>query len=229
MNAPLAAQPEPPPHSSAFALPAGFISANLRGGYRKYDGADKYQHVERGSMVTYGGTAGKRFALKNRRVRFQASLEALWGSTEEGVYDYEDAYGAADKAYEHIKLSALGIQTDMHLLFPDKTRAYFLSVGPGIHRSSFSFSLRRKNNEVLFKGGNINTVSPSFNIGAGVEHTLNQHRAAALAYNFRIWNPVNYIETGELFPMGVQYREFFYTHSLHIQILLPGTKKGKFH
>jgi len=221
----------PPPHSSAFVFPAGYVSYNLRGGYRKYDGVDEYQYVERNGMFIFGGMLGKRFALKNRRVRFQAAIEAGWGSKEEDAYDYESD-NTADDAHEYINLSTFGIQTDMHILFPDKTRAsyfaYFLSVGPGLHRTSFSFSLKGAGDQTLWKSKSISMVSPSFNIGAGMEYTLSGYRALSLAYNFRIWNPVNYVQTGDLFPMGVQYEEVFYSHALYIQMLLPGTKKGSF-
>ena len=222
-----AARIQPPPHSSAFVFPAGFVTTSARGGYRKYDGVNEHQYVERNGMFMYGGVAGKRFALKNRTVRFQAAVEAVWGSKEEDAYEYESG-NTVEEAHEYVKLSAFGIQTDMHILFPDKTRAYFLSIGPGLHRSSFSFSLRGSDNHTLWKGENMSTVSPSFNVGAGTEYTLNQYRAMAVAYNFRIWSPINYMETGDLFPMGVRYHEIFYTHSLHVQILLPGTKKGRF-
>jgi hypothetical protein len=217
----------PPPHSSAFVLPAGFISTSARVGYRKYDGVHEYQHVERGSMFIYGGVAGKRFALENRMVRFQTAVEVGWGSKKEDTYD-DEVDNTTVEVHEYINLSIFGIQTDMHILFPDKTRAYFLSLGPGLHRSSFSFSLRGNGNQILWKSKNLTTLSPSFNIGAGMEYTLNDYRAMSLAYSFRIWNPVSYIEVGDLFPMGVNYEEFFYSHSFHIQILLPGTKKGKF-
>jgi len=217
----------PPPHSSAFVFPAGFISASVRGGYRKYDGVSEYEHIGRNVMFMYGGMAGKRFALKNRRLRFQFAAEAGWGSAEEDVYDYETNYHIFEKSSEYIQLSTFGFQTDMHILFPAYARAYFLSAGPSLHRSSFSFSLKN-NDKLIWKSGNINTLSPGLNIGAGIESTLNEHRAVSFAYNLRIWRPVYYTETGDLFPMGVQYDEFFYTHSFHVQVLLPGTKKGSF-
>jgi len=217
----------PPPHSSAFVFPAGFLSTSVRGGYRKYDGVSGYQHVERSNIFMYGGMAGKRFALKNRMVRFQAALEAGWGSAKEDAYDYETGIDIIEDVSEYIKLSTYGIQTDMHILFPTLSRSYFLYAGPGLHWSSFSFSVK-DNDKIIWKSGNISTASPSFNIGAGMESTLSEYRAVSLSYNFRVWRPVYYTETGDLFPMGVQYEEFFYTHSFHVQILLPGTKKGSF-
>jgi hypothetical protein len=221
------AQIPPPPHSSAFVLPAGFVSTSSRDGYRKYNGVLDYQHIERRGMFMYGGAVGKRFALKNRTVRFQAAAEAGWGSVNEEAYEYETD-DAAEEVNEYLNLSTFGIQADMHVLFPAKTRAYFLSAGAGLHRSSISFSMRGSGNQVLWKGDNMVTLSPSFNVGAGLEYTMGKYRAAALTYNFRIWSPVRYIESGDLFPMGVHYEEFFYTHSFNIQLLLPGTKKGSF-
>jgi hypothetical protein len=50
---------------------------------------------------------------------------------------------------------------------------------------------------------------------------MNKQGAAAIGYNLRIWNPVRFTDFGDMFPMGAEYHEIFFSHSLYLHILLP--------
>jgi hypothetical protein len=210
--------------SSAFIFPAGYLSYNARDGYRKYKGIDEYEHISRKDLFIYGVTAGKRFALKNPRLRFQAAAEIGWCRGQEDEFDAESMQGNMIRVFEYINLNTFGVQADLHILFPsmsDISRTYFLSVGPGLHRTSVHNTWETRRGQEVFQPTNkVQAVSYSINLGAGIEYKLSKQQALSCSYNFRIWSPVSYNDF-VTFPMGVKYHEDFFSHALQLQILWP--------
>jgi len=223
---------KPPALSSAFIFPAGYVSYNVRNGYRKFDGTDEYIHVPQKNIFILGGAAGKRFAL-NERLRIQTTLELGWGSVKEDeFYDYieMDGHIAAISLYDKCAALTGGIQADVHRLFPVDQRIFFISAGIGAYVTYFTWqwhtSLGKKIPGTEFSTW---TVSPGLNVGAGVEYKISDKSAAALSYNLRFLMTGYNTEYTNTFPMGVDYREFTYSHMLQLQILLPNLRYGKFY
>lgn len=230
------AQPKSKPSglSSAVVLPAGTVSYSVRDGYRKYEDVRELEHIERNNLVMFGVSGGKRFAFKNPRLRIQSTLEVGWGSVIDDVYkdvpnwvkmNGKDTLLLLDVSM-HDNLFTIGMHNELHLLLPSTGKhSYFLSLGPGIGWSSF-----KRAGETAF-GQSIedyitDNIWFSLNIGAGMDYVINKRRALSISYNFRIWRPVSY-DDAFLFPMGVDYKEQFFTHVLQAHILiLP--YRGKF-
>jgi hypothetical protein len=218
------------PYSSAW-LAAAYISYNARDGYRKYEGIDGYQRLDNPGFFMFGGAAGKRFALRDPRLRVQAAAEVGWGSVFEGPIDLQEKNGGGEiipgDLYENYLIGV--VQGEIHYLFTfGGERSYFLSAGPGAHVSSYHETAKVENKKVL-ESDRLFMASLNFNVGAGMEYGVSDSRAVSISYNLRIWESLRFIETGELFPMGVDYREFFYTHMLRVQVLLPGLRYKRFY
>jgi len=113
---------------------------------------------------------------------------------------------------------------DAHLLFPINNRIFFISAGLGAHLTYFGVEL-----EVLATGEKIDGIndklrgalSPSADLGCGIEYKLNGAGAACITYNMRVWRSASYKEVSALFPMGVDYTEIFFSQSIQLQYLLP--------
>jgi len=229
MIAPATPRAAQPTLSSAYVIPAAYVSYNVRDGYRKYDGVDGYQRMYNDNLFMYGGAAGKRFAFSNPRLRAQATAEVGWGSVLEDAIDLRESGGAIIRGdlYGNFLIGVL--LGEIHYLFPSgEGRNYFLSAGPGAHVSSYHETAKVDKQKVL-ESGRLFAASLNFNVGAGMEYRISESRAVSISYNLRLWEPVHFTETGELFPMGVDYREFFFTHMLRVQVLLPGLRYKKFY
>ena len=220
------------PYSSAW-LVAAYISYNARYGYRKYEGVDGYQRLDNGGLFMFGGAAGKRFALRNPRLRAQAAAEVGWGSVLEEPIDLQDGSGDIIKGDLYVNYLIGAAQGEIHYLFPSGNgQNYFLSAGPGVNASFLYETVKVDNEKVKVEGAEkvfFTGVGLNFNVGVGMEYRAGDRRAVSISYNLRLWEPLRFTETGELFPMGVDYRELFYTHMLRVQVLLPGLRYGKFY
>ena len=218
-------QSRPSVLSSAVVFPGGFVSYSVRDGYRKYEGVRELEHIERNNLPMYGASGGKRFALKNPRLRIQSTIEFGWGSVIDDVFPLDDDDYFLNLSM-HDDLFTVGIQNELHILLPSTGKhSYFLSLGPGVGWSSFKRAGKIFGMQVL--GEEItNTIYFNFNIGAGMDYMINRKRALSMSYNFRIWHPVSHNDLA-MFPMGVDYKEQFFTHMLQAQILiLPQRSKS---
>jgi hypothetical protein len=215
--------------SSALVLPAGFISYNVREGYRKYDDVKEPEHVGRNNMFMFGTAGGKRFALKNPRLRIQSALEFGRGSIDEEIYEDAVQYtnGLYDDVIVHNSLLTIGIQTELHLLFPVNPRhCYFLSIGPNVGWNIFTTTYKTGMGIEVTKPNRVDNTGFGLNLGAGMEYFLNKKNAVSVGYNLRIWRPVAYNDLS-IFPMGVDYKELFFTNMLQVQILFPPSRAAR--
>jgi hypothetical protein len=224
-------QAEQLPLSNALVLPAVYVSYSFREGYRKYDGVKEYHHVYNTDPILFGLAVGKRFALKNPSWRIQSTLDFGRGSAKDGEFYVTLTNGNDILAYLYSNYLTGGIVGDVHRLFPaGHGRAYFVSAGLGMHLTGFNSEMKTDlgqrigNTKTKMRG----TFSPSLNLGGGIERVIANNRAAALGYNFRFMQSARYMETGSLFPIGASYREFFYSHMLIVQILLPDPRYRTF-
>jgi len=214
--------------SDAYVLPGAYISYNVREGYRKFDDVDGYQHVENTNPFIFGLAVGKRISIDSPRWRFQAALELGRGSVKDLEFDMNlrDKTGHvwSEKCSLHSVYWTGGLLGDAHLLFPLDERIFFVSAGLGAHLTYFDIAVKTvaKGEEVTgVSDGMRGAISPSVNVGCGIEYKLAGRGAACISFNMRFWQSANYKEAGELFPMGVNYTEFFYSPSIQLQYLLP--------
>jgi len=213
--------------SSATVLPGGFLSYSVRDGYRKYKDVRELEHINRENMVMYGIFGGKRLPLNNPRLRIQNTLELGW--SRESVVD--DVYknvpliktdGSIDSAdiSLHDDLFTVGVQSELHILIPTAGKySCFLSLGPGFGWSSFKRTAKVGFYPLPWMDDVTGNIGFNFNIGAGMDFTSNERTTLSICYNFRIWRPVSYDNT-LLFPMGVDYKEQFFTHMVKAQVLI---------
>jgi len=214
--------------SNAYVLPGAYISYNFREGYRNFDNVDGYQHVENTNPLIFGLTFGKRISIGNPWCRFQAAVELGRGSVKDLEFDMSlgDKTGHvwSEKCSLHSIYWTGGLLADAHLLFPLDERFFFVSAGLGAHLTYFDIAVKTvaKGEEVTgVSDGMRGAISPSVNVGCGIEYKLAGRGAACISFNMRFWQSANYKEAGELFPMGVNYTEFFYSPSIQLQYLLP--------
>jgi hypothetical protein len=212
--------------SDAYALGI-YTSYNFREGYRKFDGVDGYQHVENTNPFTIGFTAGKRISIDNPRLRFQAAFEFGWGRVKDGEYEIGLTDGSSEWN-EWVSLYSVywtgGLLGDAHLLFPLDERTFFVSAGLGAHLTYFDIALKTVATGETISGisnGIRGALSPSVNLGCGIEYKLSGRGATCISYNLRFWKSASYKEAGMLFPMGINYTEFFYSMAVQLQYLLP--------
>lgn len=220
----VAARPE---LSDAYVLPGVYVSYNIREGYRKFDGVDGYQHVENTNPFIIGVTVGRRISTAVPRLRVQAVCEFGWGRVKDGEYEIDLTDGTVSWP-ERVSLNSVywtgGLLADAHLLFPLDERTFFVSAGLGAHLTYFDIMLKTlaTGKEVTgVSDGVRGVISPSVNIGCGIEYRLSGRGAACISFNLRFWQSASYKEAGSLFPMGVNYTEFFFSPSIQLQYLLP--------
>jgi hypothetical protein len=209
-------------------FPGVYASYNVREGYRKFDGVDGYQYVKNTNPFIVGLTVGKRISIDNPRFRLQAALEFGRGSVKDGEYRLDLMDGGYVLEDVGVSLHSIywtgGLLADAHLLFPIDERTFFLSAGLGAHLTYFDTAMKILSTGEEVEGGSIGlrgALSPSVNVGGGVEYKLRGRGAACISYNMRFWQSASYKEAGALFPMGVNYTEFFYSHAVQLQYLLP--------
>jgi len=213
--------------SGAYVFPGVDLSYNIRDGYRKFDGVDGYRHVVNANPFIIGLTAAKRISIDNPRLRFQAALEFGWGTVKDSVAETGITDGKSTWM-ELVSWNSIywtgGLSANVHLLFPtEDARAFFISVGPGAHLTYFDTELKSVTAKQTITGGSggfRGAFSPSINIGGGVEYKTGEKRAACIGYNMRFWRSASYKAVDNLFPMGVNYTEYFFTHTLQLQLLL---------
>jgi hypothetical protein len=217
----------PPEFSDAYVFPGIYASYNLREGYRKFDGTHGYLPVENTNPFIFGLTAGRRISINNPRLRFQAVVELGRGSVNDLEYLTVLSDGASEWP-ERVSLHSVywtgGLLADAHLLFPLDVRMFFISAGIGAHLTYFDIAVKTVASGETVSGvsnGMRGAISPSVNLGCGIEYKLNGRGAACISYNLRFWQSANYKEAGMLFPMGVNYTEFFFSQSIQLQYLLP--------
>ena len=227
--------------SSATVFPGGFISYSMRDGYRKYEDVREAEHIELNNLVMYGIFGGKRFPLKNPRLRIQSTLELGWNGDSVVDEVYEGILltdGRSVDIFMHSYLFTIGIQNELHILLPSTGNGSpFFSLGQGVGWGSFErvgktdFRKAGRTNLAYNVQGIhdiTNTLCFNFNIGAGIDYKSNEKHTLSIGYNFRIWRPVSYNDLS-LFPMGVDYRELFFTHMLQAQVLiLPKGSKVRY-
>jgi hypothetical protein len=215
--------------SNAYVLPGVYFSYNFREGYRKYDGVDGYQHVENTNPFILGLAVGRRISIDSPRLRFQAAVELGRGSVKDLEFDMDLRDKTGHVWSERVSLHSIywtgGLLGDAHLLFPllDE-RTFFVSAGLGAHLTYFDIAVKTLNSGEEVTGvssGMRGSISPSANLGCGIEYKRNGRGAACISYGMRFWQSAGYKEAGELFPMGVDYTEFFFSQSIQLQYLLP--------
>jgi hypothetical protein len=214
--------------SNAYMLGA-YVSHNLREGYRKFDNVDGYQHVENTNPFIIGLAFGRRISIDSPRLRFQAAIELGRGSVKDLDFDMDLIDATGHTWSERVSLHSIywtgGLLADAQLLFPTDERTFFISAGLGAHLTYFDIAVKTKASGEEVSGvssGMRGAISPSVNLGCGIEYMLDGRGAACIFYGIRIWQSANYKEAGELFPMGVNYTEFFFSQSIQLQFLLPG-------
>jgi len=222
--------PEPPSLSvlsDAYVFPGVYVSYNIREGYRKFAAADGYLHDDNTNPFIWGASIGRRIPVDNPRLRFQAALEFGWGNVKDGDYNIDLTDGVSVWS-EWVSLYSVywtgGLLAEAHFLFPAGERVYFVSAGLGAHLTYFDTMLKARASGEEIAGGSSGlrgAISPSVNAGGGVEYMINGGKGVCISYNFRFWQSAAYKEVGALFPMGVNYTEFFYSHSIQLQYLLP--------
>jgi len=231
------AQSAPPAFSdlsAAYIFPGVYASYNIRNGYWKFADADGYLHDDDTDTnpFIFGASVGRRISVGSPRLRFQAAIELGWGMVKDGDYNITLTDGASVWS-EWVSLYSVywtgGLLADAHLLFPTDTRTYFISMGLGAHLTYFDTMLKARASGEEIKGGSgglRGVISPSVNIGGGVEYVTNGGRGVCVSYGMRFWQSAGYKEVGAMFPMGVNYTEFFFSHSIQVQYLLPRRKDG---
>jgi len=210
--------------SNAYVLPGIYASYNIREGYRKFDGGDKYMHVENTDPFIFGLTVGRRVSIDNPRLRFQAVFELGRGSVKDGEYEVGLTNGSTIWASMNSVYWTGGLLADAHLLFPAEWYISFVSAGLGAHLTYFNTAWKVLDTGEDIKGGTggmRGAISPSVNLGYGLEYMLNGRRWACISYNIRFWRSASYKEVSDPFPMGVNYTEYFFSQSIQLQYLLP--------
>ena len=213
--------------SDAYVLPGVYLSYNLREGYRKFDDADGYLYVENTNPLIIGLAVGRRIYIDNPRLRFQAAIEFGRGSAKD--LEYETVLSDGKKEWsERVSLYSIywtgGLLADAHILFPSYDRTFFISAGLGAHLTYFDIALKVSDSGEEVSGvssGMRGAISPSINLGGGVEYVIAGKGALCISYNMRFWRSASYKEVSAPFPMGVDYIEFFFSHSIQLQFLLP--------
>lgn len=210
--------------SSAYVFPGIYYTRSLREGYRKFEGFDEVQHLEREALSSFGLVAGKRFPLRWPRFRIQAAGELGLGTVAEDTI--EGVQLSDDEFYSIVRYSSFytaGIAADLQYRIPAGESALFFSAGPGIHGTYLHESEITLDHQYIIEDDQLVDAvcfSLSANFGVGLEFRLFGRYAGALVYGFRMWGPVRYVEVRDLFPMGAEYWEGHMSHRVGLELLL---------
>ncbi|KMQ50257.1 hypothetical protein CHISP_2827 [Chitinispirillum alkaliphilum] len=211
--------------SESFVLPGIYLNNSVRKPYRKYDNFQQREFLDESSLNTYGLLIGKRERLTSS-FRYQLS----------GSYEFGNAAGdtthnvlLTDNTYRTLvsfkRFSFVSIIPELHYVMePNHRGNLFLTGGLGLHYMILNEFETDIDKEIdISDPGHVseNRFSLSYNLGLGFETQLSGNSGIAFIYGLRLWKPVQYIQTGDLFPMGADYSENFLTHSFQVSLLFP--------
>ncbi|MBN2188286.1 MAG: hypothetical protein JW699_02440 [Chitinispirillaceae bacterium] len=194
-------------------------------------GGDRIEEVDKYDLLTAGVLLGKRWKL-HRRLRLQASVDVRYGSSTRDTLPpipLVDENGGIVVASTLLKTSLFhgGCAAELHYpVSVARDGRWFLIAGAGVHAA------RMRETELLLDDPAIIvdndpyveddhwTLSASVNAGLGFEIIVSPVFGVAFSYSLRLWNPVRYGMTRDLFPdHPVDYSERFLSHEITFAVL----------
>lgn len=203
------------------------VSVSPRNGVYHLDGG-KTVNVPPSPLFKGGVQFGKRFPL-GLGFRLAIPAEIGIGTSWEEI---PELVLLDDGRYENLILKktyiTIGITPLLQYTLPlenEHLRSY-LSAGGGVHYSIYFEDERLKNN-TYYRISDPEHVEDSRrfvgsgDFGAGIDWMLSKRQAISLGYTFRIWKPLDYKTSRDLFPDSpVRYSEMFFTNSISLQFLV---------
>jgi hypothetical protein len=203
------------------------ISVSPRNGVYHLDGENKF-NVTPSPLLKGGVQFGKRIPL-GLGFRLAVPAEISIGSSWEEI---PELVLLDDGRYENLILKktyiTIGLIPVLQYTLPIENEHLksFLSAGGGIHYSVYVEDERLKNN-TYYRISDPEQVEESRkfvgsgDFGAGIDWVLSKRQAISLGYTFRIWKPLDYKTSRDLFPFSpVRYSEMFFTNSVSLQFLV---------
>lgn len=195
-----------------------------------YDNMEEREQLDSKKVATFGVMLGKRLPITpSFRVQIGGGIE--YGSSAEdtshNVHLTDDTYRTIVR---HASFTFLNLTPEFHFVLPPNEHGnLFFAAGAGFHYLSLSQRKADVDNTIAVDDSDLlekKMFSFSGNIGAGFERKLFKRSGIAFVYNVRIWKPVQYTQTDDLFPMGAEYYEYFLTHTFQVSLLLANPAKN---
>ncbi|MDG5815320.1 hypothetical protein QA601_09535 [Chitinispirillales bacterium ANBcel5] len=217
--------------SSAFILPGISVSYSNRTPFRNHDNIDRVEQLTSKKLLSLGALAGKRFPI-NHKFRLQITADVHYGRN---VADTLFNVSLTDETirdllrYEYIFSAGILPQIQHQLPLQNNANSYFYA-GVGLFYSTYKEKLYDFNQTITIEDSQLSSSSRfsfALKTGIGVEFPVSNKIGGAVVYGIKFWRPVEYNESRDLFPMGIDYRERFITHSLTIHLLLPDPSRSQ--
>jgi hypothetical protein len=202
-------------------------SVSSRNGVYHLDGGKTF-NVKPSPILKGGVQFGKRIPL-GLGFRLAVPAEIGIGSTWEEIPELvllDD--GRSEKLILKKTYITIGLIPVLQYTLPMENEHLksYLSAGGGIHYSVYVEDERLKNN-TYYRISDPEHVEESSkfvgsgDFGAGIDWILSKRQAISLGYTFRIWKPLDYKTSRDLFPFSpVQYSETFFTNIISLQFLV---------
>jgi hypothetical protein len=189
-----------------------------------YDLGNGHEQKEnRPLLFSTGLSLGKRFALP---FHFRLSLPVLldYGKVNDDTLNDLSLEGgtSADVVLKSTFFN-IGVSPELQFVLPTvNDLKVYLALGGGINYASLQQDEMFEKTRIIdptyvedFSG-----VRWSICAGIGADLHVSKRFAIGLEYLFRYWYPVKGKTDKELFPLGVEYKERFFSHGLGISVLI---------
>lgn len=181
------------------------------------------QKENRPLLFSTGFSLGKRFALP---FHFRISLPVLFdygNVNDDTLNDLSLADGTSADVVLKSTFFNLGVSPELQFVLPtvDALKVY-LSIGGGIHYVSLQQNEMFEKTRIIDPSyvEDFSGVRWSICAGIGADLHVNKRLAIGFEYLVRYWHPVKGKTDKELFPLGVEYKERFFSNGLGISVLI---------
>jgi len=190
-----------------------------RVGYYTFEHLDARQDSAKKMLFLTGFNLGKRYYAASW-LRFEVEGMFHFGTSIEDTF-YVPGEFASKYGYRQ-----LCVHLNIHLIRPlFQTIDWFVSCGGGINylHAAEKTVLPDDHTQAVtvegYSGLDLKQWSPNLGLGTGFDFKLSRFLGLGVAYTYRLWQPVRYLEGRNMPLEAIEYRETFHTHIIQIKLL----------
>jgi hypothetical protein len=178
---------------------------NQRTGAHLFESIETKQNIPKPNLIQGGLCFGKQYYATSW-LRFQ-----LMGLFHFGGNKEDTTYYTKDYSFRHA-----GCDLDIHFIIQGNGKInWFMLAGGGFNYMHTVM----KTDPPDFGGLDATKWCPSAHGGTGFDIKLRPTLGLEIAYIFRFWQPVEYLDKTDMPISAVDYKETFYSHMVQVKLL----------